>query len=106
MPLPKSVLETVGKNVGAGALGVGIFGVAVLAVVLGLGACGERVEAGLANAPSLERKSVSRQGYDVIAVGDEGCTNRDGGSSMASSSDGCKQNAPLLLADAASDPSR
>jgi hypothetical protein len=96
------------KSIGMGALGAGVFGGAVLAVVLGLGACGERVEAGLANAPSLERKSEPRQDYDVIAVGDEGCRNRDGGASLASSSDGCKRNAPqnatVLLADAASDP--
>jgi hypothetical protein len=75
-----------------------------LLVLAALVACGERIEAGLANAPSLERKSDPRQPYDVIAVGDEGCRNRDGGASLASATDGCKQNAPMALADAAGDP--
>ena len=75
-----------------------------LVALVALVACGERIEAGLANAPSLERKSEPRQPYDVIAVGDEGCKNRDGGASVASATDGCKQNAPLTLADAAGGP--
>jgi hypothetical protein len=69
--------------------------------LVALVACGERIEAGLANAPSLERKSEPRQQYDVIAVGDEGCRDRDGGASIASATDGCKQNAPAIVADAA-----
>jgi len=72
--------------------------------LVALVACGERIEAGLANAPSLERKSDPRQQYDVIAVGDEGCRNRDGGASIASATDGCKQNAPMILGDAAGAP--
>jgi hypothetical protein len=68
-----------------------------LATVL---ACGERFEAGLANAPSLERKSEPRQQYDVISSGDEGCASRDGGASILSAAGGCKQNAGNVMADA------
>jgi hypothetical protein len=57
---------------------------------IGLGACGERIEAGLANAPSIERKSEPRQQYDVVADGEEGCTNRDGGASIASAAGACR----------------
>jgi len=72
-----------------------------LAGFVGLVACGERIEAGLANAPSLERKSEPRQQYDVIAVGDEGCVSRDGGASVATATAGCRQNSPTADASAA-----
>jgi hypothetical protein len=68
----------------------------VAAALLG---CGERVEAGLANAPSLERKSDPRTQYDVVSTGPEGCTNANGGSSVASAAGGCPKNsaaAPLM----------
>jgi len=70
---------------------------AAFAVVV---ACGERFEAGLANAPSVERKSEPRQQYDIISNGDEGCASRDGGASIASSAGGCKPNRPAIVADA------
>lgn len=76
-------------------------GAAIVAVV----ACGERLEAGLANAPSIERKSEPRQPYDVIASGDEACANRDGGASIASAAGGCRQNARSAVADAAGEAS-
>jgi hypothetical protein len=78
---------------------------AALASVATIAACGERIEAGLANAPSLERKSDPRSQYDVIAVGDEGCGNRDGGAGIASRTAGCRQNT-TLFADASGDPAR
>ena len=43
-----------------------------LALLLGA-ACGEHVEAGLANAPSVERTSVPVRHHDVIANGDDSC---------------------------------
>jgi hypothetical protein len=61
-------------------------------------ACGERVELGLANAPSMERKSEPRQQYDVIAVGDEGCASRDGGASTASAAGGCSRGGAQAIA--------
>jgi hypothetical protein len=61
-------------------------------VGVGLVACGERFEAGLANAPSLERKTEPRSQNDVIAVGEEGCESRDGGATVASGTMGCRQN--------------
>jgi hypothetical protein len=76
-----------------------------LAGVVGLLACGERIEAGLANAPSLERKSEPRQPYDVIAVGDEGCASRDGGATVATATAGCRQNSPTT-ADASAATAR
>jgi hypothetical protein len=45
----------------------------IAATALSLAACGERVEAGLANAPSMQRSSRPRSGHDVIANGDESC---------------------------------
>jgi hypothetical protein len=80
------------------------------AVCLGVGvgvgvfvACGERFEAGLANAPSIERKSEPRQTYDVITGGEEGCASRDGGASIASARGGCKQIPGNGIADASGD---
>ena len=50
------------------------FGAAlVLPLVVGLGACAERVEAGLANAPSLERSDPPVHEHDVIANADDSC---------------------------------
>ena len=73
-------------------------GAVVLAV--GIVACGERIEAGLANAPSLQRKSEPVNQYDVLATGDEGCTNRDGGASIASAAGGCPKGGALVVPDA------
>jgi hypothetical protein len=42
-------------------------------------ACGEQVEAGLANAPSIERTSVPTRHHDVIANGDDSCPRAAGG---------------------------
>ncbi|HEY5146342.1 MAG TPA: hypothetical protein VII82_06230, partial [Polyangiaceae bacterium] len=92
------------QSVQRGALALTLVTAATASGLLALVACGERIEAGLANAPSLERKSEPRQQYDVIAVGDEGCRNRDGGASVASATDGCKQNEATPLADAAGGP--
>jgi hypothetical protein len=61
------------------------------------GGCGERVEAGLANAPSIERKTEPRNQYDVITNGDEGCANRNGGPGSAAAGAPC----PNVLARAA-----
>jgi hypothetical protein len=76
-----------------------------LAGFVGFLACGERIEAGLANAPSLERKSEPRQQYDVIAVGDEACASRDGGATVATATAGCRQNSPTT-SDASAATSR
>jgi hypothetical protein len=71
--------------------------------VLAICGCGERFQAGLANAPSAERKSEPRREYDVISTGDEACNGRTGGASVASAADACgKQAAPL--ADAGPTP--
>ncbi len=70
------------------------------ASIAALVACGERFEAGLANAPSMERKSEPRQQYDVITGGEEGCASRDGGASIVSARGGCKQNTGSAIADA------
>jgi hypothetical protein len=73
-------------------------------VAAALFGCGERVEAGLANAPSLERKSEPRSQYDVVSTGPEGCTSTNGGASVASAAGGCKQNStgPAPVADSGS----
>jgi|HubBroStandDraft_2_1064218.scaffolds.fasta_scaffold33843_5 hypothetical protein len=60
----------------------------VIALAVSFAACGERVEAGLANAPSIERKTEPRSAYDVVSNGDEGCANRNGGGAATSAS-GC-----------------
>jgi hypothetical protein len=81
--------------------------VVLAAVGLGVVACGERIEAGLANAPSLERKSEPKFQNDVITVGAEGCTGRDGGPTVATGTLGCDQNTSAFLADASGpSPSR
>ena len=50
------------------------FGAALLLpLVVGVGACAERVEAGLANAPSLERSDPPVRHHDVIANADDSC---------------------------------
>jgi len=72
------------------------------AVIAAVVACGEQVEAGLANAPSIERKTEPRQQYDVISNGEEGCAGRDGGASIASAAGGCRQNTGSPIADASS----
>jgi hypothetical protein len=79
--------------------------VGAAAGVIGVLACGERIEAGLANAPSIERKSEPRQQYDVITGGEEGCTNRDGGPTIASAAGGCRSIGVIAVADASGDPS-
>jgi hypothetical protein len=73
----------------------------VLAV---LALCGcEGFQAGLANAPSAERKTEPRRQYDVISTGDEACKGRAGGASVASAADACgRQTAPI--ADAGPPP--
>jgi hypothetical protein len=65
--------------------------------------CGERVEAGLANAPSMERKSEPRNQYDTVSNGDEGCASRNG-SSVASSAGACPKGTTQALADAGKVP--
>ncbi len=45
---------------------------AAAAFLLGA-ACGERFEAGLANAPSLDRQTRPRRPHDVISNGQESC---------------------------------
>ena len=70
------------------------------AAIATLAACGERFQAGLANAPSLERKSEPRQQYDAITGGDEGCKSRDGGPSVVSAAGGCKQSSGSTVIDA------
>ena len=72
--------------------------IAVLAVALG--GCGERIEAGLANAPSLERKSEPRSQHDALSNGDEGCANRNGGGSVASVAGACPKGGAQVVADA------
>jgi hypothetical protein len=42
-------------------------------VLLVAAGCGERVEAGLANAPSLQRQSRPRGAHDVISNGPDSC---------------------------------
>lgn len=69
-----------------------------MALVVSLAACGERVEAGLANAPSIERKTEPRNAYDVVSNGDEGCTNRNGGGT-ATSAGGCPKHGAQTSAD-------
>jgi hypothetical protein len=77
--------------------------VAVLSAAV---ACGERVEVGLANAPSLERKSEPKSQNDVITVGEEGCRNRDGGPSELASTAGCQTNTTASLIDGGVAPGR
>jgi hypothetical protein len=60
----------------------------VVVVAAALWGCGERVEAGLANAPSIERKSEPRSQYDTVSNGDEGCTTPSG-SGIASAAGAC-----------------
>jgi hypothetical protein len=76
--------------------------VVVLAGVLG--GCGQRVEAGLANAPSMQRKSEPRTQYDVISNGDEGCSSRNGGPGIASAGGACPKRGTQLQADASQGP--
>jgi hypothetical protein len=52
---------------------------ATAVVSIALAACGERVEAGLANAPSMERQTRPRLGHDVISNGDDSCPRTVGG---------------------------
>jgi hypothetical protein len=63
----------------------------ILVLSVALVGCGERVEAGLANAPSIERKTEPRTQYDVLSNGDEGCANRGTGSSLGSGAAGCSK---------------
>jgi hypothetical protein len=69
-----------------------------MALAVSFAACGERVEAGLANAPSIERKTEPRNAYDVVSNGDEGCANRYGGGG-ANSVGGCEKHSPKVSAD-------
>jgi hypothetical protein len=64
-------------------------------------ACGERVEVGLANAPSLERKTEPKSQNDVITTGEEGCRTRDGGPSEIALTAGCQANLPAGVPDGA-----
>jgi hypothetical protein len=41
-------------------------------------ACGDRFQAGLANAPSIERQNRPRRPYDVISNGPESCPSSQG----------------------------
>jgi hypothetical protein len=50
----------------------------VLAFPLAAG-CGEQFEAGLANAPSMQRTSVPVRHHDVIANADDSCPRATGG---------------------------
>jgi hypothetical protein len=50
-----------------------------IALLLG-GGCGEHFEAGLANAPSMERTSVPVRNHDVIANADDSCPRATAGS--------------------------
>jgi len=52
----------------------GWLGIALIVVA----GCGEHFEAGLANAPSIERTSVSVRHHDVIANGDDSCPRTPG----------------------------
>jgi hypothetical protein len=74
-----------------------------LLLAVALWACGERVEAGLANAPSIERKSEPRNQYDTVSNGDEGCASQNG-SSIASSAGACPKGTTRALADAGKSP--
>jgi hypothetical protein len=58
-----------------------------------LAACGGQFEPGLANAPSIERKTEPRNQNDSISNGPEGCSNADGGPSVASTAGGCAKGA-------------
>jgi hypothetical protein len=49
-----------------------------VATVLLATACGENFEAGLANAPSIQRQNRPRSSHDVIANGQESCPRRPG----------------------------
>jgi hypothetical protein len=77
----------------------------VVVLAIALGGCGERVEAGLANAPSIERKTEPRNQYDVISNGDEGCKNRNGGPGIASAAGACPKHGSQVVADAGPEPS-
>jgi hypothetical protein len=55
-------------------------GIALLALLLLAPACGEHFEAGLANAPSMERSSVPVRNHDAIANADDSCPRAAGGS--------------------------
>jgi hypothetical protein len=70
-----------------------------MALTVIFAACGERVEAGLANAPSIERKTEPRNAYDIVSNGDEGCANRSGGGG-ANALGGCPKHGAQVLADA------
>jgi hypothetical protein len=72
--------------------------------VLALYGCGERFQAGLANAPSAERKSEPRREYDVITTGDEACKGRAGGAGVASAAGACGTEATPTAADAGPTP--
>jgi hypothetical protein len=54
-----------------------LFGVALLLLAP---ACGEHFEAGLANAPSMQRSSVPVRNHDAIANADDSCPRATGGS--------------------------
>jgi len=75
----------------------------VVLLAVALWGCGERVEAGLANAPSMERTSEPRNQYDTISNGDEGCASLDG-SSIASSAGACPKGTTQAVADAGKGP--
>ena len=60
----------------------------VVVLAAALCGCGERVEAGLANAPSIERKSEPRSPYDTVSNGDEGCASPTG-TGIASAAGAC-----------------
>jgi hypothetical protein len=49
-----------------------------IATVLLAVACGENFEAGLANAPSIQRQGRPRNSHDVISNGQESCPRRPG----------------------------
>jgi hypothetical protein len=49
-----------------------------VATVLLVAACGENFEAGLANAPSIQRQGRPRNSHDVISNGQESCPRRPG----------------------------
>jgi hypothetical protein len=57
-----------------------LFGIALLALLLLAPGCGEHFEAGLANAPSMERSSVPVRNHDAIANADDSCPRATGGS--------------------------
>jgi hypothetical protein len=57
-----------------------LFGIALRALLLLVPACGEHFEAGLANAPSMERSSVPVRNHDAIANADDSCPRATGGS--------------------------